>query len=375
MRTPRLPLWSLGLAVGALAAAGSLAAQQSPAVPASAFAGVEFRGYSFEDGFPVDAIRQVAVPLGVMFPIGDRLSVDIGTAWARTSVEAGGTDESFSALTDTQIRASYIFGNDAVVTTLMVNLPTGKQTTTLEQFSVTSSVSSNFLLFPVNSYGSATSVTGGVAAATAVGSWNLGVAGSLRMSSKYQPFKGDSASNATRYKPGLESRLRVGADRLLGSSRLALGFTFSTFSNDEFSSTGGGSTNSYNPGNRYIGELTLTSPVGGGAVTAYLWNYYRENAGNSGTQNKENVFTGGLSGNFRLGQKAALLPFAEARLWSPEDGSGRLFGFGSSVRLDLSPNFAFAPGARVDFGSIKESTFGSKSLTGFGATGLLQYSF
>ena len=40
----------------------------------------------------------------------------------------------FSGFTDTQLRGSYVFGNDRVVTSLMVNVPTGQETQSLKEF-------------------------------------------------------------------------------------------------------------------------------------------------------------------------------------------------------------------------------------------------
>ena len=71
----------------------------------------------------------------------------------------------------------------------------------------------------------------------------------------------------------------------------------------------------------------------------------------------------------------ALLPLAETRIWTPEDGSGYLVGLGSGLRIDLSPSVAFVPGLRVDFGSIKDAAGVSNSITGWGLTGFLRYGF
>ena len=109
-------------------------------------------------------------------------------------------------------------------------------------------------------------------------------AGSLRLNAEYQPFS-DAASTSVRYQPGLEGRLRVGADRLIGSSRLALGFTFSTFDNDQFTGLATG-TGHYSPGNRLIGEASFTSPAGSGSLTTYAWDYYRT-AGDNRAQSLE----------------------------------------------------------------------------------------
>ncbi len=361
----------------------ALGAQQNLYPEGSVVGGVEARQYSFGSGagghFVVDRIRQIAVPLGAVVPIGKRFSFDVGSSYAVTTVrDSAGGSQSFSGLTDAQIRGSYVFGNDALVASVMVNLPTGNETTTLSKFGITSAASSNFLLFPVNSYGSGFSVTPGLAAATTAGSWNLGLAGSVRLSAKYNPFSDQSAVS---YKPGLETRIRAGADRLVGSSRFSLGFTFSTFSNDQL--RGGGFGNGvYDPGNRFLVDASLQAAAGSGTISFYAWDYYRtaSNSTSSTTSNRENVLTLGSSGSFPLGAKVSVEPLAEARIWSPKVGSGTLFGAGASLRLELSPRIALVPGGRVDFGTIKGANpstapITSHSITSWDLSALVRYGF
>jgi hypothetical protein len=374
MRNHTLP------ALAALLAAvpGVLGAQQNLYPQAAVIGGVEARQYSFGNNFVVDHLRQVAFPLGAVVPIGQRLSLDVGSSYAVTTVKDSAGSRSFSGLTDTQIRGSYVFGNDVLVASVMVNLPTGKSTTTLSKFGISAAASSNFLLFPVNSYGSGFSVTPGIAAATTAGNWNLGLAGSVRISAKYNPF---SDNTGVSYKPGLETRLRAGADRLLGSSRLSLGFTFSTFSNDQLRGGGFGGNGVYDPGNRFLVDASLLAPAGNGTVSFYAWNYFRTASSSSGSaSNRENVLTLGTSGNFPLGGKLSLEPLAEARVWSPKTGSGFLVGGGTSLRVEVSPRVALVPGARVDFGTIKgvdpaTSALKSHSITGWDLSALVRVGF
>lgn len=364
---------SVVLTLAALAAAlpGTLRAQENLFPQASIAGGLDARQYSFGDEFGVDKLRQFAFPVGVMVPIGKRFSFDVGSSYATTTVvDATGASNSFSSFTDTQVRLSYVIGADALVASLMVNLPTGKQTTTLRQFGIASSASSTFLLFPVNSYGSGTSVTPGLAGATTAGDWNLGLAASLRFSAEYEPFS-DNATSAVKYQPGVETRIRAGADRLIGQSRLTLGATFSTFGNDELKG-GAFGAGSYSPGNRFLADVSLVSPMGSGTLAFYLWNYYRARGSSSGS--RENVFTAGASGSFPLGTRMALEPLAEGRVWSPEKGSGYLVGAGSALRIDLTPALAFVPGFRFDVGTLKTPQGIDGSVNGWGLTALVRYS-
>lgn len=369
MRTP-------SLAALASLVATAAAAQQNLVSQGSIVGGAEYRSYSFGDNFSAERVSQFATPVGFIMPIGDRFSFDIGTAYASTRVDLGGTHETYQHFTDTQLRASYIIGSDALVASVMVNLPTGQETTSLSDFNISSSVSSNFLMFPVNSYGSGLSVTPGLAAATTAGSWNLGLAGSVRWNDEFQPFS-DSGSSSVRYQPGLEGRFRVGADRLVGSSRLTLGATFSTFGTDEAQGGGLSSGGRYTPGNRFMVDVSLVAPVGSGSMSFYIWDFYRTN-GESGdtvsssTNNSENIFTAGASGAFRLAKKLVLEPVAETRLWSPDQGNGFLVGGGANLRIAVSDRLALVPGARFDVGTIEDPLGVDHSVTGWSALALLR---
>jgi hypothetical protein len=81
--------------------------------------------------------------------------------------------------------------------------------------------------------------------------------------------------------------------------------------------------------------VNLTSPAGSGSITAYAWDFYRTAGDNSAvtTSNKENVLTFGLSGGWPLGRTVQLQPLAEARFWSPDEGSGQLYGAGAACAL------------------------------------------
>ena len=366
----------LSLAAIASLLATGVVAQQNLISEGSVVGGAEYRSYSFGDNFSADRVSQAAFPVGFIMPIGSRFSFDLGTAYAYTRVDQGGTHESFSHFTDTQLRASYVIGNDALVASVMVNLPTGQETSSLNDFNTSSSVSSNFLLFPVNSYGSGFSVTPGLAAAATVGSWNLGLAGSLRWNDEFQPFS-DSGSTSLRYQPGIEGRIRFGADRLVGSSRLTVGGTFSTFGTDEARGSGLASSGKYSPGNRFLVDVSLLAPVGGGNISFYVWDFYRS-SGESGdtlsasSNNKENIFTAGASGAFRLGGKLVLEPVAETRFWSPDAGKGFLAGGGANLRIAVTDRVALVPGARFDGGSIETPAGTSHSITGWSVLALLR---
>jgi len=365
------------LALAVLAAPLPLAAQSPFAGDAGIATGFVYKRYNFGSTYPIKNVLQYAIPVGVVIPLGQRFTVDIGTYWASTTAHdaATGDGHTLNGFTDTQLRGSYVLGNDMVVLSLMLNLPTGQESQTLEEIGVSSAISSNFLLFPVASYGNGFSGTLGAAVAFPAGAWNLGISASGRLSSKYQPYS-ESGLTDQRYEPGFEGRVRLGVDRLVGASRLGFGFTYSTFADDQFN--GGATTGSYRPATRYIGEASLTSPVGGGTMSLYAWDYYRSGSDDDVTPGatKENVFTGGLQFGIPAGKSVTIQPLLEARLLgaAPANGTGILFGVGATARFQAADRFTIVPGARYDTGHIESDVVGKPSVNGFEGSLRLRYS-
>lgn len=346
-------------------------AAQIPVYPRNIVAGgIEARGYSFASGFASASISQVSTPIAAVVPFGKRLSFDIGTAYAYSVREApDGTEGEISGLTDTQVRASYVFAQDQVVATLVANLATGAQTeANLPDLQAAGAISSSFLLFPVNSYTNGASLTGGLAFAFQAGSWNLGLSAGARVSGEYEPYAGTGVT----YQPGVEGRLRLGVDRLVGSSRLSFGFTVSDFGTDEFTN------GSYRPGNRLVGEATLIAPLGASTVTAYIWDYYRTNSDDDSNTlgdygNAENLLDAGVTATSPLTRSLSLLSLIEVRSWAPEGGSGILAGAGVGLRVAPGEHLSLSTGGRLDTGSIASPSGTDYDLTGWGATGFIRY--
>ena len=151
-----------------------------------------------------EKISQFSVPVFFSLPILPALTVDVGTAFAsaslqRRTVDAGGnpttTTSEMSGLTDTQVRANYAFGQDFVVITAGVNLPTGSATVDATELDAATRIGSDFLMFPISGFGSGLGITGGVAVARPAGNWNVGFGASVRHSSEYEPFR-DASGNA-----------------------------------------------------------------------------------------------------------------------------------------------------------------------------------
>ncbi len=353
---------------------GALSAQSAFGSRGFLLGGIDTRGISIGDQSAVSSISQVTMPFGVVFPLG-LVTIDIGSTLASTVVVRRDRPTStITSLTDTQIRAAYVFGQDAFVATLLVNLPTGRDRLSEEEQVLLSTVSSSFLSFPVNSYGNGGSLTAGLAGVTSLGSWNVGVAASARFNAKYTPFIDQNGPFT--YRSGFEGRLRAGVDRLIGSSRIAFGVTASTFGDDEFR-TGGGVSGVYRPGTRFIVESSWAGRIGTGVLTLFAWDFYRNDGDSTGVQaaNNENLFAIGANYAVPLTRSIVWEPSTEFRVSAPETGQSRLTSLGSTVRFRVGANLSLIPQARVEFGRLETLVGRRHRLRGWAASLLLRQSF
>jgi len=331
--------------------AGPLSAQGATALYTrwNALSGFEFQRYGLSQGLGIQSASQWSVPLVIVAPLGRQMSLDLTTHFAHSQItDSAGASQAVSGLTDTQLRLLYTVGRDRAVASLSLNLPTGKRSFPLTQFGVSSAIGSNFLSFPVGSLGTSFGITGGLAYAVPAGRWNVGLAGSVRYQGNYEPIQ-DSALTLS-YNPGLEGRLRVGADRVIGQrARIVLGFTYSSFSTDQFS--GGGFSGQYfNPGSRFIGEAGYGYSWGRTTLSVSAWDLYRLAGDNSGAKNpdtKENVLNAELRFGRQLSPRLVIEPLVGFRQWNPGGHlGGRLYTFGMNSRFGLTDRLSGVVSAR-----------------------------
>lgn len=346
------------LALALVAAPAAAAAAQSIG-DSYLRAGPQYVQYTFKE--PVnEKVSELAIPLFFVVPFTPQFTMDLGTAWASTHSEIGGTKSDISGLTDTQLRANYTFGADFVVLTAGLNLPTGQSLVKPAQQAAAIRVGSDFLAFPIPSMGTGFGFTGGLAIAKPVGSWNVGAGASLRKSSAYDPFQ-DGAGTAYHYQPGNEYRVRVGADRTVGTGRLALGVTYSAFGDNVANGS------AYNTGNRLITQGSLTNALGPADLTLAAWDIYRASgtlADNSplGYDNIANMYVGL---GFHAGS-ATFEPNVELRNWQQEGMlPSTMYRGGLRTQFRVGA-LVVSPGASYAIGKLA-TTAQSANMNGFQA--------
>ena len=351
--TARIGRFSLLVLSISLQAVGGRASAQTLADRSEAVAGAEVRVISLELLQSARRLRQLSIPFGFVLALG-RLRLDLGSAFASTElVRVDSTRHSVDHLTDTQVRGAYVFGRDAVVATLALNLPSGPRRASARDYAVLGAVSPNFLAFPIATYASGFSATGGVAGAIPAGNWSFGLAGSVRVSSRFEPY--EDAFGPLVYKPGIEGRLRGGADGLVGAAKLSAGLTYSTFGDDQFG-TSGALRGQYQPGPRWLAEAALQAPLGASTLSLSLWNFRRTAGDTTGAsaRNKENLTAGELSLTIPLAHRLSFEPAISGRVSKPQSGRARMLGVGGALQIHLGHRFTILPTARYDTGWVED---------------------
>jgi hypothetical protein len=274
----------------------------------------------------------------------------------------GAATSSLSGLTDTQLRATYTVGTDFLVLTAGVNLPTGQTEAGPAEQAAATRIASDFLLFPINGFGTGIGGTGGIAMAHPLGAWNLGAGVAVRHSASYNPFQ-DASGTALRFQPGDEYRARVGLDHPFGTGRVSLGLTYSKFGDDEANNF------AYNTGDRYIAQGSITNSVGKASLALAGWDMYRAagNLADGSASPSENIVNGGISMGFPMSANTVLQPSIEGRLSTLQ---GEPTSYMGTVGLRANWNlgfYALTPFVGYSVGQIGDNA-GNSTLSGFRAT-------
>lgn len=179
----------------------------------------------------VQNVAQAAAPFQVRVGVG-AWTFDVTGAYAvgavHTASARSGDDEGddvvlLSGPTDAKIRMSGPLAGERLLLIAGVNLPTGTTRLNTDQLNVLQTVSAPGLAMPVPAYGTGTGGTLGLIDVVETAGWTLAFGGSLEKRTEYTPIAlavSTGGGSDTRLTPGIATHLTLGADRLVGSSRL-----------------------------------------------------------------------------------------------------------------------------------------------------------
>jgi len=373
-----------------LGAGSTLALTLALAVPAEsqvvAGGGVDYRGYSFDEGLGADAAQLFMVPIAVRIPAGDRLMFDVFGAWAEGRVEQDNQVFGLSGPVDTSVKASLQATPWALVS-VSANVPTGNSAHNGEEAIVASVLSTDLLGFRETTWGTGGAVTTSVASAATAGGFGIGVAAAYAVRAEFEPSADDPTLT---YQPGNESRVRVGLDRNFGTSTLTAGATFVTYTDDKARGR-----NLFQAGNRLRFDASYAFRAGAGAWSIYAADLMRENGDltlDIVDQNgdfvgdttvvtaKQNLIVGGVIGTIGIGGGYVFRPHIDYKYQRREEtdgndaGSGWMLAAGGDIPIRLAGT-EFFPKARVYFGSIRDVTGTDVSTVGMEFNGTFRFNF
>ena len=357
--------WLLGLAV----LPGVLGAQAGTTV---ARAGAYFESYSFGTGLAFRRISEFTIPISVTQRLGDRLVIDIGTAFARASADVGGTTVDHSGLVNTDLRATIGVVPGRLVFSLVGTVPTGATAvpdTTIPLFGATAT---DLLGFTTPSFGSGGGVSAGFASAFKMGSdWAIGAGASYRYGASYTPLKGGSTLT-----PGGEVRARFGIEGPFGGGKYFRGALVFTTTGENEIAGGGQST----IGDRILAYGATSLPLGRSQLSIYGWEMRRLRA-RPGTLPvpRGNVLALGARLERPLSPSATLVPLIEFRHELTGPGPqmellGYLFRTGTDLRYRLSDRAMGVLQAQLAFGALQSPAHQRVSILGPRIGALIEWS-
>lgn len=362
--TRRLATLPATMFVAASLAASPLAAQLANS---SVLGAPTVTSLTFGSGAASRSVTQLAMPLVVILPFGEKFSVDVSAAFASSAVKSNdSTLSEISGLTDTQIRGNLRIGAENLLFTFGINVPTGQYSVPTEQQEAAGQIGNDFLFYPISSMGNGLAVTGGVAYAFPFRNWNLGAGASARKSTEFAAF--EVASSDFRFTPADEYRVSFNADRPVGDGALSFGLTYSAFGEDIADTT------TYSTGDRIIATAGWTFPVRGSDLFLSAWNLYRLDGEVLGDDAPgENVFNVAAALSIPVRQ-FLVQPNLETRLWQVGGvKAGNLTTVGLRLRIPVGPLGLF-PSAGYSVGSLYSTSDGSgTAVSGVRASITLRY--
>jgi hypothetical protein len=332
---------------------GVLVAQAATTV---ARTGAYFDSYSFGGGLAFSRISELTIPIAVTQRLGDRLVLDVGTAFVSASVRTAGNNPpvAHSGLVDTDLRATITIVPGKLVFNLVGTIPTGATTvpdTTVPLFGATAT---DLLGFTTPSFGSGGGMSAGFASAFKMGdTWAVGTGASYRYGASYTPVQGGGELT-----PGGEVRARLGIEGPFGDGKYFRGaLVYTTTGNNDIS---GGQESAI--GDRVLGYAAASMPVGNSSLSVYGWDMRRIRA-RSGTITvpRGNVLALGARLEHPLSPVTTLVPLLEFRHELTGPGAtmqllGYLLRAGTDLRYRLSDRATGVIEAQVAFGTIHNAS-------------------
>lgn len=174
-------------------------------------------------------IYQFCLPLTLVYPVNERLQINVFMAPAHSSIQ-NGSAISLSGLSDTRISGSYLFGNEKALATFGINLPSGKHALDAEETIVANTLSLRALDFQMPILGQGFEASLGMVSAQRMSGVVLGLGVGFLFRAPFAPIK----NAQEKYNPGEEITLSLGMDYpLRKQKKLMFDFNYTIYTADK----------------------------------------------------------------------------------------------------------------------------------------------
>lgn len=219
--------------------------------------GISHQSWEFEH--VDDPLQQNAFPMAAFVPFSRRLSVHLSNIPASSRFG----DLKLSGVSDTWIKANYLFPGEKFMVHIGAGAPTGKTGLKDSEFMLTQMLSENLFQFRLPVYGQGFSFKIGGALALPLNEKTvLGFGVNSITKQAYHPVE----DNQVEFKSGGETSVFAGLDSKIGlKSKWTLDVVYTLYGKDQINGE-----DVYNSGAKFLIHSTLTAAVGNGLLNAAL---------------------------------------------------------------------------------------------------------
>lgn len=372
MRCPRaaaLCIVAAALCIVAAIAPAGLSAQ----VPATSTnttgvsAGAAFETYRFSDSeaIGIESITLITTPFAAGARLTDRLSMTVRGAWARGALGlADGSESTLTGLTDTEVRATFVGGDDRITFTAVALLPTGQNLLAPDEVQVAGVVAADVLPLRISNWGSGGGVGGSVAFAVPVGEFGAGLSVGYVVAREFEPVE---TTPSFVYRPGNQLHVTAALDRSVGTTgKFGLRASVLTYGQDRANDA-----NLYSAGTRFEAVASWAFAAGprsnaivwGGAHHRDAGAFEDPAAGTDVSPASTILFAGAA---LRMPFGAGILqPSLDVRAVTGSDGVSRGYIGGAGIAAELpAGSVVVSPVVRARIGNVETATSAKSGVVG-----------
>jgi len=337
--------------------------------PTSGLVQFQYTDWTIEDDDGETTINQLAIPVSGFVPLQDNLEAMFYIANASNNLTENDTEYDLSGMSDFRIMFNKTYAGDQLVTSLAINLPTGKKQLDLEdEWLVVDYLSDNYLDFPIRRFGEGLGVSALLGMAGVSGNMRYGAGAMYQYNGSYEPYDGYDD-----YNPGDLFSFNVGAELQNEGFTLSGDIIFSLYTDDKADDV-----KIFKQGNQV--DFRLQGMYGSERYTASGGIQYLARGAQTGydpeTENEveklkaygnEFILHGMMS--WSPAQHWLLSPAMDLRLISANErgfDNSSIFGIGAVIGRGLGANLNFDLGFKYYVGSADG---GDLDLSGYRITG------